>query len=113
MDFGTTIVAVVGAVSVFGMPVFLFIAWSRHKERMAALMQPRSDMRSSAEIESLKQEIASLRDTTTQYDMSVEHRLTEIQHRLDNIEGRRTSSTAATYDAVSRDRQAQQTLTQQ
>jgi chromosome segregation ATPase len=49
-----------------------------------------------SEISALRQELAQLRDTSTQYDVSLQHSLEELQHRVATIEARnRKGSTLA------------------
>jgi hypothetical protein len=59
-----------------------------------------------AAIGALSSELAQLRDTSTQYDMSIQHTLDELGHRVSGIESRirdkSTSSTASsTYNVDS------------
>jgi hypothetical protein len=42
----------------------------------------------NAGLNALREEVMKLRDTTTQYDMSVERALAEIRNRLDHVENR-------------------------
>jgi hypothetical protein len=45
----------------------------------------------------MRQELAQLRDTSTQFDMSLQRSLEEMQHRLERVEnGRAVSSPPAT-----------------
>ena len=45
----------------------------------------------SGAIEALRREIMQLRDTTTQYDMTVERSLQEIKQRLDFVESQQNA----------------------
>lgn len=42
-----------------------------------------------AEVETLRQEVARLRDTSTQYDISIQHTLEELHTRVANLESQR------------------------
>ena|SRR5579862_5891792 len=49
------------------------------------------------EIAAMRQELAQLRDTSTQFDMSIEHRLDDMERRLGSVEthGGRAAQPAA------------------
>lgn len=40
-------------------------------------------------IDALRDEIARLRDTSTQYDVSIQHTLDDLQRRVENLESRK------------------------
>jgi hypothetical protein len=64
-------------------------AWMFHRQEMERLKQSRSVGASNVDssvIDQLRQEIMQLRDTTTQYDMSVEKTLQDIKQRLAYLE---------------------------
>jgi hypothetical protein len=48
----------------------------------------------AGQIEALREELARLRDTSTQYDISIQHTLEDLQQRVTAIESRRRSSSA-------------------
>jgi hypothetical protein len=58
-----------------------------------------ANQQAPAELAALRQEIASLRDTTTQFDMSVERTLTELQHRVASLEAVRSSTVTTSNQA--------------
>ncbi len=65
--------------------------WTNHEQEMARInsaRQMQSGEYASSDIESLRQEIAMLRDTTTRYDLSVEQALQELRHRMGVVESR-------------------------
>jgi TolA-binding protein len=66
----------------------------KHKERLAVLrasgaQEMSEDIR--GELLALRGEISRLRDTSTQFDMSIDHTLKDLQARVETIESRRTS----------------------
>jgi hypothetical protein len=76
---------------VCGVGAGVFKHWTQHEQEMArirAMSGSNLSQGQTSSIEELRQEIMALRDTTTQYDMSVEHTLAEIQNRLAHLEGR-------------------------
>jgi TolA-binding protein len=55
------------------------------------------------EMEALRQEVARLRDTSTQYDISIQHSLEDMQRRLEFLENKRSASTPAAHIEESAD----------
>lgn len=51
-----------------------------------------------SEIEALRQELGRLRDTSTQYDISIQHTLEDMQQRLKRLESRRPTYPAETAE---------------
>ena len=91
MDPGILLATVPVTAIVMGIGSGMLKQWARHKEEMARIrMTTRFEMDGAAQgqFETLRQEVMSLRDTTTQYDMSVERSLEEIRHRLTSLESR-------------------------
>jgi TolA-binding protein len=65
--------------------------WTRHREEMARIRASATSglgETAQSQFELLRNELMALRDTTTQYDMSVEKSLEEIRHRLTTLESR-------------------------
>jgi hypothetical protein len=54
------------------------------------------------EIEGLRQDLAQLRDTTTQYDVSIQHTLEELQQRVSHLETRGKPSASVETDQDTR-----------
>ncbi len=74
--------------------------WTQHEREMALLnVSRRGELNSSSqqELETLRAEIAQLRDTTTKYDLSVDKALQEIQARLNTVEQRTRPSNPVSY----------------
>jgi hypothetical protein len=66
-----------------------------HREQMASIRGSRSvtthpDL--MAELQQLRTDMARLRDTTTQYDMSIQHTLEQVQIRIAALEAEKPSS---------------------
>jgi hypothetical protein len=57
------------------------------KQRNAATPSVADDL-STADMERMRAELLNLRDTSTQYDMSLQHALERIERRLDHVEGK-------------------------
>lgn len=75
-------------VCVFSIPMLAI--WTSHKRKMMELqlkMRGQGDnVDSRAEIEALRQEMRSLRDTTTQYDISFDTALQRMEGRVEGVE---------------------------
>ena len=56
----------------------------------------------TAEIESLKHQLAELRDTTTRYDMSFDSALQRIESQVGNVEGRLSAIEQTNQQTVGR-----------
>jgi hypothetical protein len=83
------IIALVGIIAVFGIPIVAIL--TSHQQKMAKLRSEShqgADGRVLEELQSLKQQMAELRDTTTRYDMSFDAALQRIESRVGSIEGR-------------------------
>ena len=83
MDF----VALVSVVMVFGIP--MTVIWTSHQRKMLEMklqMQNQGDAGLRAEVEALRQEVRSLRDTSMQYDLSFDTALHQVEHRLKHLE---------------------------
>jgi len=67
-----------------------FNNWLKHRERkrsgVGSLM--------ADEVAALREEVAKLRSTSTQYDMSLQQLLEHMSQRIDNVESRLPSTTA-------------------
>lgn len=72
---------------VFGIP--LLVIWTSHRRKMLELklqLNNRGDDSLRATVDQLRSEVRSLRDTTTQYDMSFDTALQRIERRVDTLE---------------------------
>jgi hypothetical protein len=79
----------VAILAVFGIPIIAIL--TSHQQKMAQLRAQSSqatDAKVLEELQSLKQQMAELRDTTTRYDMSFDAALQRIESRVGNVEGR-------------------------
>ncbi len=73
--------------------VVLFIFGGGVIKRILDIMERRMESKIAAqdqnivqEIAAMRKELAQLRDTSTQYDMSIEHRLDDMERRLGSVE---------------------------
>jgi hypothetical protein len=87
-------VTVFCALVVFAVPVTITILIIRHRRRMAQISRSPAGQSVAAKLEALCVEVANLRETTTQFDMSVERTLTEMQHRITILEAAQQRSSA-------------------
>ncbi|MFQ3610983.1 MAG: hypothetical protein SNJ72_05740 [Fimbriimonadales bacterium] len=85
------LIGLVAVVLIFGpgivIPVVAMV--QKHRRDMAQLELERSRHSSaeiSKQIEALRQEIAELRRTSTEYDMSLQANLENLQHRVQSLE---------------------------
>jgi len=73
---------------VFSIPMLAI--WTHHKRKMLELQLKLRGLGSNvdvkSEIEALRQEIRSLRDTTTQYDISFDSALQRMESRVEGVE---------------------------
>jgi len=79
----------------------------QHVEKKAEIKAGNSGAGNEAlrsEFEALRQEVARLRDTSTQYDISIQHTLEELQHRVSTLESKKRNGTAAA--AATEDKEA-------
>ncbi|HZO91587.1 MAG TPA: hypothetical protein VFB38_24915 [Chthonomonadaceae bacterium] len=73
--------------AVFSIP--LMMIWTHHQRKMEELRQQRQRMIGDdirAEFAALRAEIQALRDTTTQYDLSFDNALQQMDRRLTHLE---------------------------
>ena len=86
MGFGETLVSMFGVMFVFGAPVVLVRTILAHKQKMRELEVRGingSDSSLRAEIEAMRHEMRSLRDTTTQYDLSFDTALQNMEKKVE------------------------------
>jgi hypothetical protein len=89
MGPGETMVAICGAVLVFGIP--LSAVWTSHFRKLAeikARQQTNISDETRAQLAAIRDEMAALRDTTTKFDMSFDAALSRLEQRVDRIEER-------------------------
>ena len=68
-----------------------YAIWTYHKrklEEIKARQRSTIDKVTVEAIAELRKEMAALRDTTTQYDMSFDTALKRLESRMDNVEGK-------------------------
>jgi TolA-binding protein len=91
MDPGVIGVFIPIVAIVMGIGIGMLKIWSKHQLQMATIRSTTRvelDQTAQSQFDELRNEIAQLRDTTTKYDMSVEHALQEVRHRLATLESR-------------------------
>lgn len=84
LDSGQVFVLFIIAISIGGGIIKRYV--SMIGERMDLRMS-RQDQNMAEQVAAMRQELAQLRDTSTQFDMSLQRRLEEMEHRLGFVEG--------------------------
>lgn len=94
----------------FGTPAIIVVLlvissmWKQHlqsKERIMQMKVEQSNIPNESlmrMMEELRKEVAQLRDTTTQYDMSIDKNMHMIEQRLSYLEQKSFSQTASQYE---------------
>ena len=83
---------------VFGLPFYAL--WSHHKrklEEIKARQRTNIDAETRAALDALRAEMAALRDTTTQYDVSFDTALRRLESRISHIEQKSLESQGREY----------------
>lgn len=76
------LIGLVAVVLIFGGPMFAL--WTRYQLERERIRQEKSDRA----FEQIRQELAQVRETSTQYALSFEDALQRIERRLDQLEER-------------------------
>lgn len=76
------LIGLVAVVLIFGGPMFAL--WTRYQLERERIRQEKSDKA----FEQIRQELAQVRETSTQYALSSEEALQRIERRLDDLEQR-------------------------
>ena len=87
------VVAILASLAMVGMimaiPLYLIKTYHRRKmEELRLKQRSEIDVDTKAAIEALRKEMAALRDTTTQYDVSFDTALSRIESRVAHLERR-------------------------
>lgn len=80
-------IGLVSVVLIFGIPIISI--WTTHQRKMLEMklqLQNKGDVGVRAELEALRQEVRSLRDTSMQYDLSFDSALQRMEQRVERIE---------------------------
>jgi len=81
------IIGLVAVSLIFGIPIVKI--WTDHQRKVLEMklqLRNQGDTGLRAEFEALKQEVRSLRDTSTQYDLSFDTALVRMEHRVEGVE---------------------------
>ncbi|MCS6830685.1 MAG: hypothetical protein NZ749_08575 [bacterium] len=76
------LIGLVTVVLIFGTPFFAM--WTRYRIEQEKIRQQKTDRA----LEEIRQELAQVRETSTQYALSFEDALQRIERRLDTLEER-------------------------
>ncbi len=80
-------IGLVAVLGTFGLPALYL--WTSHRRKILELklrISNQGDEGLRVTVEQLRAEVRSLRDTTTQYDMSFDSALQRIERRVDSLE---------------------------
>ena len=83
------LIGLVAVSLIFGIPIVKI--WTDHQRQVLELKLKLSSMGDNglrSELEALRQEVRSLRDTSMQYDLSFDTALQRMEQRVERIEGR-------------------------
>jgi hypothetical protein len=83
------VIGLVAVSLIFGIPIVKI--WTDHQRKVLEMklrLHNQGDSGVRAELEALRQELHSLRDTSTQYDLSFDTALQRMEHRVEAIERR-------------------------
>ncbi len=72
---------------IFAIPIVAI--WTKHQRKMAeiqAMRGPQVDLNMHAELQALRNEVRSLRDTTMQYDLSFDTALQNMERKHEGLE---------------------------
>ena len=86
---------IVAMIMVFGVPMVAII--TSHKRKMLEMKLRASNTGDESlrmAVESLRAEVRSLRDTSTQYDVSFDNAMQRLERRVDSLENHALSSRA-------------------
>ena len=85
------IIGLTAVVLIFGIPIIAI--WTEHQRKVLEIklkLTKQTDIGVAAEIEALRQEVRSLRDTSMQYDLSFDTALQRMEQRVERLEVRST-----------------------
>jgi len=91
MEFFLVIMAIPITAIVLGIGSEMWKNFLQHQERRLEIKAGTQTSVNSGvldQIEALREEVARLRDTSTQYDISIQHTLEELQQRVAFVESR-------------------------
>jgi hypothetical protein len=83
------IIGLTAVVLIFGIPIIAI--WTEHQRKVLEIklkLTKKGDTGMIAELEALRQEVRSLRDTSMQYDLSFDTALQRMEQRVERLEGR-------------------------
>jgi hypothetical protein len=87
MLIGGEFLGLVAILMVFGTPLVLQFAKARERIAMMKMQAPQApDQEIIRQLDALRQEIAQLRDTSTQFDLSHNNALERLEQRVSSLE---------------------------
>ncbi|MBC7527810.1 MAG: hypothetical protein H7308_09690 [Chthonomonadaceae bacterium] len=102
MSFIDGLIPIVAISLTMGIPMMAI--WTSHQRKMLELklkLQDGNSLSSQKTIEALREEVRSLRDTTTQYDVSFDTALQRMEGRMGAIERKVNQQGSAVQDTQS------------
>jgi len=98
MPFIALIVVIIFAAPVALLGSLIYLKFKADERRHQLAMQ--SQQSQSHHVETLQTELHQLRDTSTQFDVSLQHSLDRIEQRLEHLERRMNNLSDAKIDPV-------------
>ena len=103
MDFWVFILVIPVTAIAMGIGHEMLKSVLRHRERKLEIMAGSKNAGNETvlqQIQTLRDEIARLRDTSTQYDISIQHTLDDLQHRMERVESKHVAFVVPIQDAA-------------
>ena len=97
------IVQLIGALCLFGwVPIMVYF---KHKIRLEEIKAQRrgSDVSTLEALRELRREVQALRDTSTKFDVAFDAALSRLEERVERVEARTITTTAAVRTGVAED----------
>lgn len=102
MDFFAFILVIPVTAIAFGVGHEMLKSVLRHRERKLEIMASSEGAAGETivqQIQELRDELARLRDTSTQYDISIQHTLEDLQRRMQHVENKHAAGVVTIPDA--------------
>ncbi len=89
------LVAILGVLGVFGIPISAI--WTSHRRQILEMqlkLKQQGGVEVHGAINALREEVRQLRDTSMSYDLSFDAAMQRMEHRVENLEQRITTQSA-------------------
>ncbi len=96
------LIGLVAVVMIFMVPIMAIVTSHRKEILEMQLLNGQNEGNLRAEVERLREELRALRDTTTQYDMSIDHTLQTLDSRVTSLELTNRAAKTEAQQVISR-----------